>query len=134
MKLNNSTSSVSPMSGLFDATLKRYRISAKELSKLTGISENHISEFRRSKGDVSTLILHNLLNGMDNLAGGSKQYFLDLLSNQKDSNTLKQSLVDTIAVADEEELLSTISAIAERFRILRNSTDDSLLQYLVEIQ
>lgn len=54
MKVNNPapavSSSVSPFSAALDTTIKRYRISAKELSKLTKVSENHISEFRRGQG------------------------------------------------------------------------------------
>ncbi|GAX45875.1 hypothetical protein NIES4075_68960 [Tolypothrix sp. NIES-4075] len=139
MKVNNSTSarssSVSPLSTSFDAAIKRYRISAKELSKLTGVSENHISEFRRSKCDVSTTILYKLLDGMESLASGSRQYFCQLMSGQQQSpNSLRQSLVDIIEVAEEDELLDAMGAIANRFRHLRNYSDVSASPTLLEVQ
>ncbi|MBD2364954.1 hypothetical protein H6G36_27975 [Anabaena minutissima FACHB-250] len=123
MKLNNCvpsvSSSVSPLSQSFDATIKKYRISAKKLSSETRVSENHISEFRRGKCDVSTTVLSKLLDGMETLAPGAKQYFCYLMSGHQQSSSLKQSLVEIIQVADEDELLDAMGAIANRFRHLR---------------
>jgi transcriptional regulator with XRE-family HTH domain len=134
MKLNNSVStSPSPLAVSFDATLKLYRISAKELSKLTGVSENHISEFRRGKGDVSTNVLSKLMDGMETLASGSKQHLCQLLSG-KSPQSLKQSLMQIIQVAEEDELLDAMGAITSRFRYLRNGSDDGVSQPLVEAQ
>jgi transcriptional regulator with XRE-family HTH domain len=125
MKVNNSDLAdslpVSPLSTSFDATIRFYRISAKELSKLTGVSENHISEFRRGKRDVSTTVLSKLLDGVDNLAPGSRQHFFKLVSNQKQApSSFRQSLVEIIQNADEDELLDAMGAIANRVRHLRS--------------
>ncbi len=126
MKLNNSAMtalSVSPLAKSFDATLKRYRISAKNLSEETKVSENHISEFRRGKCDVSTTVLIRLLNGTETLAPGSKQHFCQMMSGQNQlQSSLKYSLTEIIQVADEEELLDAMSAITNRFRYIRNSS------------
>ena len=138
MKLNNYVSTASPVSSLstlFDTTLKCYKISAKELSKLTKVSENHISEFRRGKGDVRTAILSKLLDGMETLAPMSKQHFYQLMSGEKQSpSSLNQTLVEIIQQSNEDELLDALSAIATRFRYLRNSADDSMLPSLLEVQ
>jgi transcriptional regulator with XRE-family HTH domain len=134
MKLNRVVSaSPSPLSAAFDATLKQYRISAKELSKLTGVSENHISEFRRGKGDVSTNVLSKLMDGMETLAAGSKQHLCRLMTG-KSPQSLKQSLIQIIQVAEEDELLDAMGAIASRFRYLRNCSDDAVSQPLMELQ
>lgn len=134
MKVNKSasTSPASPVSASFDATLKRYRISAKELSKLTKVSENHISEFRRGKGDVSTNVLLRLLDGMEKLSSGSKRHFCQMISGQS-QRSVEQSLVQIIQVADEDELLDAMGAIASRFRHLRNFSS-SISQSLVKVQ
>ncbi|MBA3922793.1 MAG: GIY-YIG nuclease family protein [Nostocaceae cyanobacterium] len=107
----------------FDATLKRYRISAKKLSEETKVSENHISEFRRGKCDISTTVLLRLLDGMETLASDSKQHFYQMMSGQNQlQSSLKYSLTEIIQVADEDELLDAMSAIANRFRCIRNSS------------
>ena len=134
MKLNKpaSASPASPISASFDSTLKRYRISAKELSKLTKVSENHISEFRRGKGDVSTNVLLRLLDGMEKLSPGSKRHFCQMISGQS-QHSVEQSLVQIIQVADEDELLDAMGAIATRFRHLRNFSG-SISQSLIKAQ
>jgi transcriptional regulator with XRE-family HTH domain len=139
MKVNNPapavSSPVSPFSAALDTTIKRYRISAKELSKLTKVSENHISEFRRGKGDISTTVLAKLLDGMDTLAPGSQQHYCHLIAGiEKQSiSSLKQSLMDIIEVADEDELLDAMGAIANRFRCLRSYSVISPSQSLVNV-
>ncbi|MEM7581498.1 MAG: hypothetical protein AAF316_17010 [Cyanobacteria bacterium P01_A01_bin.80] len=134
MKVNKtiSTSPASPFSTSFDSTLKCYRISAKELSKLTKVSENHISEFRRGKGDVSTNILLRLLDGMEKLSPGSKQHFCQMISGES-PQPLGNSLLQIIQVADEDELLDAMGAIATRFRHLRNFSG-SISQSLLKVQ
>ncbi len=138
MNLNNpesNTSPGSPISEPFDTTLKWYKISAKELSKLTKVSENHISEFRRGKGDVSTNVLSKLLDGMEILAPSSKQHFLQLMSGEKKSSlTLKEEFLKIIHLANEDELLDGLTIIANRFRYIRNSSDDSSVPSLLEVQ
>ncbi|AFZ28356.1 hypothetical protein Cylst_6585 (plasmid) [Cylindrospermum stagnale PCC 7417] len=139
MKVNNSVSAisypVSPLSQSFDATIKRYRISAKQLSGDTKVSENHISEFRRGKCDVSTTTLSKLLDGMEVLAPGSKQFFYQLVLGKENQSpaSLKRSLVEVIQTADEDELLDAMAEIANRFRLLRNFSDVSPAQSLMNV-
>ena len=125
MNLNNmdlaSPLPASPLSTCFDATVRFYRISAKQLSQLSGVSENHISEFRRGKRDISTTVLSKLVSGMDQLAPGSRQqFFQSICEHNHTSSSFAHSLVDFIHQADEDELLDAMSAIALRFRFLRN--------------
>jgi len=118
MKLNNTTLNpqVSPLSKRFDQTLDIYRISAKNLSKLTGITEGHISEFRRGKRDVSTKVLFRLLDAMEDLAPGAKSYLL--MTEDMPTTTykapLQKMLSDMIQVAEKDELLDAMNAIAHK--------------------
>jgi transcriptional regulator with XRE-family HTH domain len=127
MKVNNSVSAISspvfpsPLSESFDTTIKCYRISAKRLSGETKVSENHISEFRRGKCDVSTTTLSKLLDGMEILAPGSKQFFYQLVlgKDNQPTKSLKRSLIEIIQAADEDELIDAMAEISHRFRSLR---------------
>lgn len=133
MKVNTLTQDnfpVSPLSLSFDATIKRYRINARELSKLTGVSGNHISEFKNGKRDVSSAVLLRLLDGMNELSPGAKQYFWQLVSEPL-PQPLGKSLIQIIQVAEEDELLDAMAEIANRFRYLRNSSDCSTPHSLI---
>lgn len=102
---------------LFDQTLKRYGIQAKALSGLSGVSQNHISEFRggKLKTGVTTDCLYRLLVAMDELSPGSRRYFCDLLAGKKNqSQDFQAELEFYIDAADETELRKAILQIAKR--------------------
>jgi hypothetical protein len=102
---------------LFDQTLKRYGIQAKALSGLSGVSQNHISEFRggKLKTGVTTDCLYRLLVAMDELSPGSRHYFCDLLAGKKNqSQDFQAELEFYIDAADETELRKAILQIAKR--------------------
>ena len=63
------------MHDIFDKTLRIHGITGKRLSEVTGFSQTHISEFRKGKTNPSCSTLQSLLDGMDELAPGSKRYF-----------------------------------------------------------
>ena len=135
MKVNNPhkvDSPSSPFSAPFNATIRRYRINASELSQLTGVSGKHISEFKNGKRDVSSTLLVRLLDGIDELKPGAKQYFCQLAFKQS-PQSMGESLVQIIQVADEDELLDAMGAITNRFRHLRNFSG-SISQYEVKAQ
>lgn len=58
-----------------------YNIRGTDLAVAAGISKNHLSEIRNGRTWVSEEIFCQLLDGMDKLAPGSRQYFCLLLSN-----------------------------------------------------
>lgn len=95
------------MEKLFDSTMKRYRVEAKALSELTGVSQQHISQFRlgKLKTGVTTDCLMRLLIGMDELSPGARRYFCDLLAEKKShSQEFQGELEFLIDAADEDEL------------------------------
>jgi hypothetical protein len=102
---------------LFDITMRRYGIQAKALSSLSGVSQNHISEFRsgKLKTGVTTDCLWRLISGMDELSPGSRQYFCDLLAGKKKpSQGFAEDLESLIEAADESELESAMIQIVRR--------------------
>lgn len=72
---------------------------------------------------------------MDTLAPGSQQHYCQLIAGvEKQSiSSLKQSLMDIIEVADEDELLDAMGAIANRFRCLRTYSEVAPSQSLVNV-
>lgn len=105
------------MEKLFDSTMKRYRIEAKALSELTGVSQQHISQFRlgKLKTGVTTDCLMRLLLGMEELSPGARRYFCDLLAGKKnDSNGFAAELEFLIEVAEPEELEIAMLQIVRR--------------------
>jgi hypothetical protein len=101
---------------LFDQTLKRYGIQAKALSGLSGVSQNHISEFRsgKLKTGVTTDCLYRLLVGMDELSPGSRRYFCDLLAGKKQAQGFEGELEFLINAAEPEELEKAMLQIVRR--------------------
>lgn len=102
---------------LFDQTLKRYSIQAKALSNLSGVSQNHISEFRggKLKTGVTSDCLYRLLVAMDELSPGSRRYFCDLLAGKKNySEGFDAELEFYIDAADEAELGRAMLQIVNR--------------------
>ncbi len=123
-KLNTMTgdTKVSPLSKRFDETLDFYRISGKELFKLTGISESHISEFRRGKRDISTNVLFRLVDAMDYLAPGAGSYLM--MRERQYKTSIEKVILDFIQVAEDDELVKAMNAIAHSLdrRNLRNTS------------
>ena len=68
------------ISEIFRVTIERYGISGKQLSKLSGVSENHISEFRRGKTGISTDVMWKLIEAMDDVKPGARAHFCSRLA------------------------------------------------------
>ncbi|MBO3463862.1 XRE family transcriptional regulator [Aetokthonos hydrillicola Thurmond2011] len=112
MKVNN-------FSQAFDKTLKHYGITGKALSNQSGVSQNHISEFRRNAGNISLQTLSSLMMAMDELAPGSSDYFLSQLCHQQQNGSvsLENKLERMIEAATDEEVEGAMLAIARRWRL-----------------
>lgn len=112
---------------LFDATMRRYGIQAKALSGLSGVSQNHISEFRggKLKTGVTTDCLYRLLVAMDELSPGSRRYFCDLLAGKKkQSQEFQAELEFYIDAADEDELKRAMLQIAKKLFPKEDNNED----------
>lgn len=96
----------------FDKTLRRYGISAKDLSRLANVSAAHVSQFRNGKGGaVSHTTLEDIINTMEQLAPGSKSYFYLLLAGK----SVEEADIDTFVQSmDDVQIGSLLTAIARR--------------------
>lgn len=103
---------------LFKQTMDRHGIQGKELAELAGISQNHLSQFRSGKKWVSPEVFAALLEGMDQLAPGSRAYFCELLAQkplsigQNEGSSLKKM----IEAADEEEIDEILLIIGRKWK------------------
>lgn len=114
MKLNNDL-----ISRRFDLNLKLYGITGKKLSEVTGVSQNHISEFRRGKGSVSTEVLAKLVEGMEAIAPGAGENFWPGLvpsGGLQSARGFGEQLELLVEAADEEEVEKLLLLIARKWR------------------
>lgn len=95
----------------FDQTLKRYSITGKRLSDMTGISQAHISEFRNGKTNPPCDTFMRLLDGADQIEPGAKQYFCQLLAGKS-----FETVIDTM---DGQQLAQLLIAIADKLQSKR---------------
>lgn len=115
------------ISEIFRVTIERYGISGKQLSKFSGVSENHISEFRRGKTGISTEVLWKLIEAMDEIKPGSRAYFCARLAKgeefgnnsqmsvpkQLDSLLDMQNMVDSLS---DDSLALLLMVVAARIK------------------
>lgn len=107
----------------FDQTLKKYGITGKALSELTGVSTAHISQFRNGKGGaVSHTTLEDLLNGMEQLAPGSRFGFCLLLAGKNPEQLGTDVLVQSM---DDRQLKSLLLLVAEKLSAPSFSQQDN---------
>lgn len=88
----------------FNQTITYYGLTAKRLSEESGVSENHISAFRRGASDIGSKKLESLIEAMEALAPGSKQHFYSQLAGGC-TKTEWRSLIMAANHDDVEEIL-----------------------------
>ncbi|MEL4897485.1 helix-turn-helix domain-containing protein [Crocosphaera sp. Alani8] len=102
---------------MFRQTFKKVKtkrgITGKALSQITGISENHISEFLNGKRDVTTEKLWEMIMGLEKLSPGSKQDFAEFIG---DGQSLKVTLdlERTVQELDVKDFLQLWQVASER--------------------
>lgn len=124
MKFNNFFSSP------FDKTLRSYNLTGKALSVESGVSQNHISDFRNGE-NITVEALSRLMRAMDDLKPGSVRDFLRQVSEEASPESskptkFKASLENLIESATDEEIEGIMVAIARKWR-LRNSNQEKEL-------
>lgn len=103
---------------IFRETIEYYGITGKELSSVTGITEGHISEFRRGKAGISTKVLEQLLEGMDIIAPGSRTYFCNLLTGKKQSKPSVNQLIRQIERLEPEDYTQILVYVVDKIKTL----------------
>lgn len=96
----------------FIRTQSRYSITGTALHKITGISQNHISEYINNKRDMRTESLDRLVQAMDKLEPGALQFYTDELRGKKSEVTIvnPKALVDKMDNEQMSELMFAIAA------------------------
>ncbi len=99
----------------FVKTRNYFGIKGNKLHQITGVSENHISEFTRGKRDVSSKILDQLIEGMEQLKPGAKRYYCNCLFGKNiDSPVQIVSPEEIVSLMDADELSQLMLAVAAR--------------------
>ena len=103
---------------LFKQTMNRYGIRGKDLAPLAGISPNHLSEFRSGKTWISPEVFLGMLEGMEKLAPGSRQYFCELLNEKPlpEKTNIGEKLVALIEAADDDEMEQLLLSIGRKWK------------------
>ena len=91
----------------FDCTLKKFRISAKELAANSDVAPQTISDFRRGKKSINTDSLGKLLGA---LPGEAVSYFFSVLLGSS------LAMEHFIAAMDYEELSGVMFAVARKLK------------------
>lgn len=105
----------------FNETLKRYRIGGRALAQAAEVSESLVSQFRHGKTGVTNEMIDKLLQGMQQIAPGSRKYFCSLVAGEPAGVTTVEKIIEAIS---EDEIPELLMAIAQRWR----TTDNKILQ------
>ncbi|MCL1475827.1 hypothetical protein [Argonema antarcticum] len=105
----------------FNETLKRYRIGGRALAQAAAVSESLVSHFRHGKTGVTDQMLDKLLQGMQEIAPGSRKYFCSLIAGEPAGVSTVEKVIEAIS---EEEIPELLMAIARRWK----ATDNKVLQ------
>jgi len=120
----------------FKKAQDEYNIRGTDLAIAVGISRNHLSEIRNGKTWISEDIFCQLLDGMDKLAPGSRQYFCLLLSNSdswSDNGSSKKKppllrLEEVLTeIQDEKDQNQAILLMAQQIRKSQYLADSLIL-------
>ncbi|MBD2180998.1 hypothetical protein [Aerosakkonema funiforme] len=101
----------------FNETLKRYRIGGRALAQAAEVSESLVSQFRHGKTGVTDEMLDKLLQGMQQIAPGSRKYFCSLVAGEPAGVTTVEKIIEAIS---EDEIPDLLMAIAQRWRATEN--------------
>jgi DNA-binding Xre family transcriptional regulator len=131
-----------------DKTLKYCRISAAELTKITGISSSRISQFRNGlflegKGsDLTTRALNELINAAEEIDPKAKRVFALYLTDQdpdlakKNSSLLNPAQIESMDATQISHLLIAIADTLDKskrqgaFSVERKSENPELVDVL----
>ena len=97
------------IAGNFHQTLKRFNISARQLSDVSGASTSQLSEFRNGKRNLSTAQLERVMVAMEELAPGSRRHFCMLLAGEN-----PEGLASQIEFLSSQELAVLLNSVADR--------------------
>ncbi|MCD8489503.1 MAG: helix-turn-helix domain-containing protein [Desertifilum sp.] len=112
------------MNELFKITQDRHGVSAKDLAADTGISPQHISEFRSGKTDMTCSKLFALLRSLNQRSPGALNDFCNLLLQElgAERQGKLEALINRASEAELEEAMILITR-----RIFSRTSPDVVL-------
>ena len=102
----------------FNETLKRYRIGGRALAQAAEVSESLVSQFRHGKTGVTDEVIDKLLQGMQEIAPGSRKYFCSLVAGEPAGVTTVEKVIEALS---EDEIPELLMAIAQRWKASDNT-------------
>jgi transcriptional regulator with XRE-family HTH domain len=97
----------------FFGEIKRHHgITGKAISELTGISQNHISEYINGKRDVTTDVLWRMIEAMNEISPGAKKDLALKIASVRPEITYEE--------LDEDELAEEMIKLGRAWKTIRN--------------
>lgn len=90
---------------LFRETQDKYGVSSKALAEAVDITTKHLSQFRNGHTNIPTNLLWQLLEEMNNLKPGAKNYFAEKLAGRSKPLKVEVDLEKTINELEASDLL-----------------------------
>lgn len=120
---------------IFKTIQTRHGIKAIELKQVTGITNQHLSEFGSGKVDLTSKKLWAIIEAMEKLSPGAKADFAAEIANYENV----EPVLDAAALVDswsEEDLNQILLAVAHRYRkekqlLISKSTERNQLKTAV---
>lgn len=121
---------------IFKKIQTRHGIKAIEIKEISGIGNQHLSEFGSGKVDLTSKKLWAVIEAMETISPGAKADFAAEIANFEDRAELDIDPVELVESATEEQLNEILLAIANRYRKekevnSRKSTEENKLKATV---
>lgn len=101
---------------IFKKIQTRHGIKAIEVKQITGITNQHLSEFGSGKVDLTSKKLWAVIEAMEMISPGAKADFAAELANFEDRAEPDIDPVELIDSCSEEQLNEILLAISNRYR------------------
>lgn len=96
----------------FGEVKRHHGITGKAISELTGVSQNHISEYINGKRDVTTEVLWRMIEAMDEISPGARRDLAKKIASDRREITYEE--------LDEDELAEEMIRLGRAWKTIRN--------------
>ncbi|OKH10816.1 hypothetical protein NIES593_22710 [Hydrococcus rivularis NIES-593] len=96
----------------FTQVKRHHGITGKEISELTGISQNHISEYLHGKRDVTSDVLWRMIEAMDEISPGARRDLAKKIAGDRPEITYEE--------LDEDELAEEMIKMGRAWKTIRS--------------
>lgn len=96
----------------FGEVKRHHGITGKAISELSGISQNHISEYINGKRDVTSETLWRMIEAMDKISPGARKDFALKIASDRPEIPYEE--------LDEDELAEEMIKLGRAWKTIRN--------------